>query len=272
MRTHSTVERSAEQAQLDKLYQWLSPSDPSLNHNKALLQRHNGTGRWFVESQSFRVFKEGTMPFLWLYGIPGCGKTILCASIIEELKKESLKTPTALLYFYFDFNDSGKQTLDSALRSLFWQMSKDPGGSSKVLAQLFASCRDGCDQPSTSRLIETFHYALCEIDHIRIVLDALDECTTKSDLMIWLSQLTRGATRHVQIIATSRKEHDIEIEFRKWLNESATIPLRQLDVDSDIGAYVKSRLQNDPQLQRWQETPELQDKIKTNLMKKSNGM
>jgi hypothetical protein len=43
--------------------------------------------------------------------MPGCGKTILSSTIVEDLEK-TLPLPT-LLYFYFDFSDVYKQTLDN---------------------------------------------------------------------------------------------------------------------------------------------------------------
>jgi Cdc6-like AAA superfamily ATPase len=272
METQAIVKASAEHAQSDKMFQWLSPSDPSVNHNKALSQRHDGTGRWFIEGERLQSFREGQTSFLWLYGIPGCGKTILSASIIEELEQESLSQSPMLLYFYFDFNDSRKQTLDNVLRSLLWQTAKCLDGSPKDLAQLYSSCRNGRDQPSTSSLVETLYVALRNLSRTRIVLDALDECTTKPDLMQWLYQLAGQTTSHLQIIVTSRKEHGIEMEFGKWLDGGSTIPFRQLDVDADISSYVDDRLRTDSQLQRWRGRPRVQVEIKMKLVRKANGM
>jgi hypothetical protein len=272
MRTNSLVQSSVESAHGDKIYRWLSPSDPSTNYNKALGQRHDGTGRWFIEGQTFRSFKEGQAPFLWLNGIPGCGKTVISSSIIEDLRQELCDVPRITVYFFFDFNDNGKQTLESAIRSLLWQIAECPGSSLRELEKLFSSCRDGRDQPSVQTLVQTLDEALHGVKHIRIVLDALDECTTRQTLIPWLAQLARQETGDVHIIATSREEHDIKVEFEKWLTKSAIVPLQQLDVDLDIGAYVRVRLRTDAELQRWQGKPKVQQEIEENLIGKANGM
>lgn len=90
---------------------------------------------------------------MWLNGIPGCGKTVLSSSIIEDLQKSSSDALSAILYFYFDFNDIRKQTIDNALRSLVWQAATYTRHLSKDLKQLYVSCGEGKDQPSTQSLV-----------------------------------------------------------------------------------------------------------------------
>jgi hypothetical protein len=189
------------------------------------------------------------------------------------LRQGSSDAPPVTIYFFFDFNDNGKQTLDSAIRSLLWQIAKCPGSSLIELEQLYGLCRDGRDQPSVQTLVQTLDKTLHGVEHVKIVLDALDECITRPALLPWITQLARQETGNVQIIATSRREHDIEAEFEKWLDESAIVSLGQLDVDADIGRYVHATLRAaDSQLQRWRGKPEVQHEIETNLMRKANGM
>ena len=51
----------------DNLLQWLSPRDPSTNHNIASKARHNGTADWFFRSNVFSQWKS-TGSFLWING------------------------------------------------------------------------------------------------------------------------------------------------------------------------------------------------------------
>ena len=46
---------------------WLSPPDPSINHNFVSNARHNGTAAWFFESNTIREWKA-TGSFLWIHG------------------------------------------------------------------------------------------------------------------------------------------------------------------------------------------------------------
>ncbi|KAK0355679.1 hypothetical protein LTR02_006900 [Friedmanniomyces endolithicus] len=265
--THVMIEQSTTNTQRDKAYQWLSPPDPSTNHNKALQQRHAGTGHWFVKGETFSSFKDGAVPILWLHGIPGCGKTVLSSTIIEDLRGSSGTTATALLYFYFVFDDQRKQTFDSALRSLVCQMAHQ---SDSAFDQLDHLRRNG--QPSTQDLSQTLEKMLNGGGRVTIALDALDECTTRDELLKWIQQLIASKSGSVQMIVTSRKEYDINLVLEKFVGQEATIPLQQDDVDVDIGAYVHARIRTDSDWERWRSKPQVQHDIEVGLMEKAKGM
>jgi hypothetical protein len=46
---------------------WLSPPDPSTNHNIARGGYLDGTASWFIQSDMFREWKA-TSSFLWIHG------------------------------------------------------------------------------------------------------------------------------------------------------------------------------------------------------------
>ncbi|KAF8494963.1 hypothetical protein F5888DRAFT_614255 [Russula emetica] len=51
----------------NSLLRWLSPSDPSINHNLASKAHHNGTAQWFFQGEIFNEWKS-TGSFLWIHG------------------------------------------------------------------------------------------------------------------------------------------------------------------------------------------------------------
>jgi uncharacterized protein YoxC len=51
----------------DSLLRWLSPSDPSINHNIASKAHHDGTAQWFFQGRIFKQWKS-TGSFLWVHG------------------------------------------------------------------------------------------------------------------------------------------------------------------------------------------------------------
>jgi hypothetical protein len=51
----------------ENLRKWLSPSDPSTNHNIACGAHHNGTASWFFNGSVFNQWKS-TGSLLWIHG------------------------------------------------------------------------------------------------------------------------------------------------------------------------------------------------------------
>ena len=51
----------------DNLLRWLSPSDPSTNHNIATKTHHDGTSQWFFRGRIFNEWKSAGS-FLWVHG------------------------------------------------------------------------------------------------------------------------------------------------------------------------------------------------------------
>ena len=51
----------------DSLLRWLSPPDPSINHNIASKAHHNGTAQCFFQGRMFDQWKSDD-PLLWIHG------------------------------------------------------------------------------------------------------------------------------------------------------------------------------------------------------------
>jgi Cdc6-like AAA superfamily ATPase len=255
-----------------KVINWLHAPDPSTNYNKALNQRHEGSGLWLLHNQVFETWKTQQNSFLWLYGIPGCGKTILSSTVIQALENTGSHRP--LLYFYFDFNDKEKQTHHNMLSALLSQLYSTSSDSSQMQAldSLFKSCQDGCRQPSTQSLCEVFLHILDQLKEVWIVLDALDECDTRKGLLPLIRNVLQSDRRNVHLLVTSRPEHDIESEITGFAHEDNMIKLQSSLTTNDIRDYVHTRVRKDDDLKRWRSRPKVQDEIETQLMKKANGM
>jgi Cdc6-like AAA superfamily ATPase len=259
----------------EKIERWLSPPDPSTNYNKALQQRQEGTGNWFLQTDTFAKWKTQRNSFLWLYGIPGCGKTILSSTVIEDLKRTLSCQP--LLYFYFDFNDTHKQTLDSMVRSLMSQLYSKCEDTWRQLDSLFASCEDGRRQPSCESLCKVFLQMIEQVEEVWVVIDALDECRTRKGrstegLLSWIRDLLNAEQRNAHLLATSRPEQDIKSDISELTCNDSIIPIQSELINDDIYAYVQTRVREDNDLKRWRSKPKIQNEIVTVLTEKADGM
>jgi hypothetical protein len=246
---------------------WLSAPDPSMNYINALEKRHQGTGAWFINGHAFADWNERSNSFLWLHGIPGCGKTVLSSTIVEHLS--NITTPDRiLLYFYFDFTDKNKQTLEDMLRSLVSQLYQGCPDAREPLDQLRASSQ----YLSRDSLRDTLLAMLDKVNNVNIVLDALDESTTRSDLLAWIRSVLEADPIACRIAVTSRREEDIDSAFQRWIGPGNIVSIQRDVVDDDIKAYVGYIVHSSEQLVRWRNMPDVQAEIETTLVKNAHGM
>jgi len=257
-----------------ELHRWLSPPDASTNYNKALQQRQEGTGSWFLQSDAFAAWKSQKDSFLWLYGIPGCGKTILSSTIIEHLQNFSTQP---LLYFYFDFTDTEKQTLRGVVCSLISQLYHMCKSAREPLDVLFSSLKDRNIQPSCESLCKVLQKMVERTEELWIVLDAIDECVERKGgptegLLLWIRDLMKWDKSNVHYLVTSRPEQDIQAGLNSLVNEKNRISIQSDLVNDDISAYIHAKVREGEGLKRWRGHLNIQKEIEEGLERKAHGM
>ncbi|KAK9438543.1 Pfs, NACHT and Ankyrin domain protein [Metarhizium brunneum] len=226
----------------DKVKRWLCPPDPSTSANQARKLRHEGTGAWLLKSPVFQEWHSRSRRHLWLNGLAGCGKTVLSATV--HLTKGSDRL---ILSFFFDFSDTTKQTLDGMLRSLAFQLYQGGSGSAGLLDASFQAHQDGCDQPAT----KAFEDIVCRMLPVQkksfIVLDALDESTTRDELRLRMKDVvSRPDLGHVQLICTGRPEPEFMRDIPSLIGEENCLALNKKSVNADIRSYVAAQLSQRP--------------------------
>lgn len=250
------------------------PPDLSTNYNKALQQRHRGSGQWFLAREAYSDWKTERNSFLWLHGMPGCGKTVLSSTIIEDLQKNAACLP---LYFYFNFNDTSKQSLDNTVRSLITQLYGKRKDVQRHVDSLYSSCENGRRQPSIDSLCKAFQDMIQQAGEVLIILDVLDECPTRKEhstggLLPWIESIRTFQRNDVHIMATSRPEQDIKSAIEKWARKQDIIQIQSDLVADDIRAYVHTRVMEHEGLSRWQKQPHVQKLIEDTLTDRADGM
>jgi archaellum biogenesis ATPase FlaH len=262
----------------EKVYAWLSPPDPSSNYNKARELCQERTGTWLLQSKQFADWKADENSFLWLHGIPGCGKTILCSTIVEDVISSCqlntsgdvyFQSDSVVLHFYFDFNDIDKQSHEKMICSLIMQLSSNNETLPRPLASLYASCLNGQRQPTTETLLETLKEMIQDYSKAFLIIDALDECTKREELLSALSSIAAWKLG-MHILVTSRREADIGETITQM--GTSGVSIQSTLVNNDIRAYVRERLNSDPKLKRWKKNQSIRDEIETTLIEKAGGM
>ena len=257
----------------NEIRQWLSAPDPSSNYNKALNDRYANTGDWFLTTNAYSNWLSMPGSFLWLYGIPGCGKTILSSTIIQNTMAYCRhRTNSTVLYFYFDFNDVEKQRQEKMIRSLIIQLFSQCVCMPQALESLYSSCMNGESRPLYSSLLAILRQMMGQLEETYLIIDALDECLERQELLASIQELIGWKNRNLHILTTSRREKDIEDSMDSFNNNQGRICLQSILVSNDIRVYIHDRLQTDPTLRRWQKQPKVQQEIEDTLMGKADGM
>jgi hypothetical protein len=170
-----------------------------------------------LESEVYSKWKRNASSFVWLYGIPGCGKTILSSTVTQDILFYCANDPGKVVaYFYFDFTDADKQKPELMVRSLVSQLSEQCIKMPLALEALYSSSDKGNRRPSLEALMNVLQQMLQEFPQSYLILDALDECGDRPELMRILEQMAGWQLEEMRVLVTSRKERDIE-KLSKWL-------------------------------------------------------
>lgn len=88
-----------------------------------------------------------------------------------------------------------------------------------------------------------FYSMLAVQKKVFIVLDALDESTTRGELLHWIEDIvSRPELRHVQLICTGRPEPEFMREIPSLIGEDNCLALDKDSINADIRSYVAAQL------------------------------
>jgi ankyrin repeat domain-containing protein 50 len=151
---------------------------------------------------------------------------------------------------------------------LLFQFAQQSSDSLRGLEQLYQRCGSGQQQPAEDTIHSLLQEVMKPIKSKYIVLDALDECTDREDLLTFICDLTNSKVDGLRVMATSRRERDIEVQLRETVDYN--INIQSVVVDEDIQIYVRDRLETDNKLKKLPQS--IHKEIISVMMEKANGM
>ncbi|XRM38322.1 hypothetical protein ABZX51_001753 [Aspergillus tubingensis] len=239
-KVHSTVLSVEDKGILE----WLSQYDFSKAQNDTQYHRSPGTGDWLLKSKEYVRWKDCPGSILWLHGVAGCGKSVMCSTIIEDIQRICIDgSNTRFAYWYFQFNDPSSQRVENMLRTIIRQLHSTP--LDEPIRNLWSDYGTKGSNPSNTRLQETLEILLAaKKGKSFLILDALDECPEavnrkeRSLLLPLLTGLQKKYSDKIHILVTSRPEPDIV----DHLVECTALDIEE-NQGSDISAFVKDRVE-----------------------------
>ncbi|KAH9073548.1 hypothetical protein EDB83DRAFT_2260331 [Lactarius deliciosus] len=263
----------------ESLRRWVTPPDPSTNHNIACDIHHGGTAEWFYQGSTFAEWKS-TGSLLWIYGKPGSGKSILCSTIIQDIASLHEAGSALMVYFYFDFRDLDKQHRRNLLPSLLIQLSAQSRPCCNILSHLYSAHDNGDKKPSDSVMIRCLKDMLTILkpQPVYIILDALDECpnwpgipSPREQVLALVKDLVDLHLPHLHICVTSRPEFDIRATLTPLAHHRVSLH-DESGQKKDIVDYLNSVVYSDSEtmMKRWREDDKKM--VVEALSEKADGM
>ena len=255
-----------------EILEWLSDVDPSSNHDIARRMHEPKTGSWLIEHADFLKWRDSVGKIMWLHGIAGSGKTVLCSTVIESLS-DHLKisqNDRDLAYFYFDFRARDKLTCNGMMRSLLRQLLSLQSILPESIQNLFEQGKRKGHQPQQAQLLEALCQVINKSEATYLVIDALDECPMREDLTVLIMDLFEKTKLKINVFITSREAFDIEEALSEiQVDDILLIDVERQMIGSDIEDFIRSRLSKDPKLRKWTNH---KSKLLEVLCRKAGGM
>ena len=262
------VQIEIERKELEKMKQWLQSTNPGPNHRAAQEAHEPSTGNWLLESPDYCEWRSGSGALLWLNGISGCGKTVLSATVIEDVRRLcNTNLDDCYAYYYFDFNDAAKRKPHSMVGSLLGTLGCNMESPPQCIRDLHDKHLNGQQEPSLDDMVSALVSVLQGHRKVYILLDALDECLEQATLLECICTM-ESTCKNVSIFVSSRREYNIT----EALVERATydIDMKTAAVDADIELFVQNFLSTDKALAKW--PSDIRAEIKDELCRRSGGM
>jgi hypothetical protein len=158
------------------------------------------------------------------------------------------------------------------IRSLIMQLSVQRPNRGQALTSLFYSKMRGEQQATADELLATLRQMLEEFDESFIIIDALDECSERDEILTYVEEMGGWHMETLHILVTSRRQGDIESCLDLLVNEHGRLSIEGALVNEDIRTYIRRRLQGDRKFRRWREDLQILQEIESALMNKVDGM
>lgn len=264
---HARQDKREDREEYQAILDWLTPIDYAPQQSDFIARRQRGTGRWLTDSDKFQAWVSQTKQTLFCQGMPGAGKTILTSHVVDHMEaKFQNEASTAIAYLYCNFRRQHEQKPSNLLESILKQLVQKQSTVPESVRSLYSRHKIKRTRPLVEEISKVLHSVVSNYSRCFIIVDALDECQISDGgrkqflSEIFDLQIQTG----INLFTTSRFIPDIEKHFE------GSISLEIRASDEDVGKYVDGHMARLPLFVS--RSPDLQDKIKTEIIMAVDGM
>ncbi|KAM0238863.1 hypothetical protein ACHAP5_008552 [Fusarium lateritium] len=272
-----------EGEQRRKLLGWISDVKYEQHHEQAKSEVLKGTGQWLLNDALFVCWKnKSASSILWLYGIPGSGKSKLASIVIDDaIEAYEKKQASYPAYFYCSRNPAEPERSNPArmLASIARQLST-PQRRGAILEPAIKEYQEEekSDFMSGPLRLERSKSLILQLleqyNSATIVMDALDECNpdTREILLETLEDLLKESSCLLKVFVTSRTDRDITYKLSNYPNVCLSSDRNTPDIDLFIRSETARLIEKGHLLRDSNRKDELRDLIINTLTSRAQGM
>ncbi|KAK7223157.1 hypothetical protein V2G26_011160 [Clonostachys chloroleuca] len=227
---------------IQQIRAWLQPTRNEIaggEYRKHLATHAAGTGVWLTSSATYKQWlQDDQHGLLWIKSIPGSGKSVIAANLIDELARDNPGSP--VLFFFFRQIIQANHKPDALLRDWLHQiLTYSPPLQKKLKSDMKSR---SLETVSIDELCTNLHMVLSGVSgRVFCVADALDEIDQGNDSFLTsIASLGTWRPDKVKVLITIRPVPTVEGPLRK--SPGLQIRLHEDLVDTDIRTYVQSTL------------------------------
>ncbi|KAI2626632.1 hypothetical protein GGR54DRAFT_637201 [Hypoxylon sp. NC1633] len=302
--TVKDIEATLNDGEKRSVLAWLRPKvDMYEFHNEQHDKQEDETCEWLTNSNGWEQWLDGGSSelggyhrFIWIYGIPGAGKTVLASFLIDDIAKHCRATGFS---YYYCFHERDQDETMPFLRWIIGDLSRQIGR--YIPKELDDLCQK--ETFTITGLMDCFSAVSRQFKRegrqVYLVVDAVDESKKPRDR--FLDVLTKIGTdpafEHVSLLMTSRDEPDIRDKMTQLvldaeldaddahprLDDEGYIPEDPLDlapytsitmsngdVMRAIRTYVKKQFARNARFKGW--PSQFREKVENELARNARGM
>lgn len=202
--------------------------------------RRKGASRWILQSEDYQQWRDShTSSTLLCSGIVGSGKTVLCASVIENLTVNK-PVDSELAYFFCRYDEAvslnAREVIGSVARQFFQNLPVE------ALKLEDKGLNAGVAMLNIQQIVDAMLLLLPQARRYIMVLDGLDECEQEevSALIHHLRSLVASSGAIFKVFWSGRA--DFVPRFSQQLRSDFQVQISSLNNGSEISNFIEVAL------------------------------
>ncbi|KAF2870424.1 hypothetical protein BDV95DRAFT_81231 [Massariosphaeria phaeospora] len=263
--------RDAQIQRRHRILSCLPTVDFQAKHNRNSGLRYPGTNTWIQTHPAFKAWRDTQISdCLCCYGIPGSGKSVLAASVVEDLQPLVTGEASFLCCYYFDYADTLSLDPRYLIATLVLQvMIRLP--SERFDEHFSCPFEPGQPTPSYTKIIEFLAQTLQDYKRLFVVLDGIDELAPESraSALKLIKDFVEHFSIPVKLFATSRNKDCLGESYLKH----GTIDISTEQMHQDVSLFVEQTIETSAQKQNpLFRNPKLKAEVVSAVVMGANGM